>query len=68
MAFHSCADDWNLGNVCIANDICAVKNVKVAEKLNGNGVNYLLNVGPDGLGRIPSFSEQILRKAAELYE
>ena len=36
--------------------------------LNDMGINYLLNVGPDGLGRIPSFSEEILLKAAELYE
>ena len=35
------------------------------EKLNSNGINYLLNVGPDGLGRIPSFSQEVLRKAAK---
>lgn len=34
------------------------------EKLNAYGINYLLNVGPDGLGRIPSFSQEVLRKAA----
>ncbi len=28
------------------------------------GVNYLLNVGPDGLGRIPSFCQEALKKAA----
>ncbi len=33
------------------------------EHLNSFGINYLLNVGPDGLGRIPSFSQEILRKA-----
>lgn len=33
------------------------------EKLNGMGINYLLNVGPDGLGRIPSFSKEILLSA-----
>jgi alpha-L-fucosidase len=33
------------------------------QKLNGMGINYLLNVGPDGLGRIPSFSQEILLKA-----
>ena len=33
------------------------------EKLNGMGVNYLLNVGPDGLGRIPVICEEILRNA-----
>jgi alpha-L-fucosidase len=30
------------------------------EKLNGLGINYLLNVGPDGLGRIPSLSAEAL--------
>ncbi len=33
------------------------------ERLNGLGVNYLLNVGPDALGRIPSFSVEALRGA-----
>lgn len=33
------------------------------KKLNGMGINYLLNVGPDGLGRIPSFSKEILLNA-----
>ena len=35
-------------------------------RLNSIGVNYLLNIGPDGLGRIPSFSVEALKKAAEL--
>lgn len=35
------------------------------EKLNSMGINYLLNVGPDGLGRIPSFSQEALLKAKE---
>lgn len=35
-------------------------------RLNSLGVNYLLNVGPDALGRIPSFSVEALRGAAEL--
>ena len=34
------------------------------EKLNGMGINYLLNVGPDALGRIPSFCQEALREAA----
>ena len=33
------------------------------KKLNDIGINYLLNVGPDGLGRIPSFSRDILLNA-----
>ncbi len=36
------------------------------KKLNSLGVNYLLNIGPDGLGRIPSFSVETLKKATEL--
>ena len=35
------------------------------EKLNSMGVNYLLNVGPDHLGRIPSFSAEALLAARE---
>lgn len=37
------------------------------KKLNDMGINYLLNVGPDGLGRIPSFSQENLIKAAKLF-
>ena len=40
-----------------------VKEIK--EYLNSRGVNYLLNVGPDGLGRIPSPSIEILKKVGE---
>ena len=36
--------------------------------LNSLGINYLINVGPDHLGRIPGPSEDILRRAAELYK
>jgi alpha-L-fucosidase len=34
-------------------------------KLNDMGINYLLNVGPDGLGRIPSFSAEALLASAK---
>lgn len=34
--------------------------------LNGLGINYLINVGPDALGRIPAQSMDILRDAAKL--
>ncbi len=37
------------------------------KKLSQLGINYLLNVGPDGLGRIPLKSQQILREAAEIF-
>lgn len=50
------------------NWITAREIVERRKRLNGMGVNYLLNVGPDGLGRIPSFSVEALRAAAELYK
>ena len=34
------------------------------ERLKEMGVNYLLNMGPDGLGRIPSFCQEALRQSA----
>lgn len=37
----------------------------IKKKLNGMGINYLLNVGPDGLGRIPAASKKILREVAK---
>ena len=40
----------------------------IRRKLQGLGINYLLNVGPDALGRIPARSEQILRDAAGLMD
>ena len=40
--------------------------VERRKRLNSLGINYLLNVGPDALGRIPSFSVEALRKATEL--
>ena len=38
------------------------------EKMNSLGINYLLNVGPDGLGRIPSFSKEILLEAEKIFK
>ena len=35
--------------------------VKIREHLNGLGINYLLNIGPDYLGRIPAKTLEILR-------
>lgn len=34
--------------------------------LNSLGINYLINIGPDPLGRIPTSAESILRKASKL--
>jgi alpha-L-fucosidase len=39
--------------------------LKYKNHLNSLGINYLLNVGPDALGRIPSISQDILLKVAE---
>jgi len=39
--------------------------LKYKNHLNSMGVNYLLNVGPDPLGRIPGISQDILLKVAE---
>ena len=49
------------------NWIKAEEIVKRRKELNEMGVNYLLNVGPDCLGRIPSFSKEALLGAAKLF-
>ena len=36
--------------------------LRLKNHLNERGINYLLNVGPDYLGRIPSPCIEILRK------
>ena len=41
------------------------KILEIKKKLEGLGVNYLLNVGPDHLGRIPGPSQKILREVAK---
>ena len=46
------------------NWITAETVIERRENLNAKGINYLLNVGPDGLGRIPSFCQEVLRKSA----
>ena len=38
------------------------KVLAIKKHLNSNGINYLLNVGPDALGRIPSRTVDILKK------
>ncbi len=43
----------------------AGKILEIKQKLNGMGINYLLNVGPDHLGRIPGMSQAILREVAK---
>jgi alpha-L-fucosidase len=39
----------------------AAEVLRLKEHLNARGINYLLNVGPDYLGRIPAPSQEILR-------
>lgn len=43
----------------------AAKVRSLRKHLNDRGINYLLNVGPDALGRIPAPAEEILRAAAD---
>lgn len=43
----------------------AKKVLEIKQKLNSMGINYLLNVGPDHLGRIPGPSQKILREVAK---
>ena len=50
--------DWKSAETIAAN----------RQKLGRLGINYLLNGGPDELGRIPLKSQQILRRAAELFQ
>ncbi|MCL1786698.1 MAG: alpha-L-fucosidase [Defluviitaleaceae bacterium] len=51
-----CDQNWRT-----AEEILAIK-----RHLNSKGVNYLLNIGPDGLGRIPAKSVDALLGAAGL--
>ncbi|MBO7296119.1 MAG: alpha-L-fucosidase, partial [Clostridia bacterium] len=39
--------------------------IRIKEHLNARGVNYLLNVGPDHLGRIPVPALEILREVGK---
>ncbi len=38
---------------------------RIKDHLNQRGINYLLNVGPDYLGRIPAPSADILREVGK---
>jgi alpha-L-fucosidase len=42
--------------------------LRLKNHLNARGINYLLNVGPDYLGRIPGPSQQILREVGRKLE
>lgn len=39
--------------------------IELKEHLNSRGINYLLNVGPDPLGRIPAPAQEILREVGK---
>ncbi len=43
----------------------AEKVKEIKERLNSRGINYLLNIGPDYLGRLPAPSTDILRRLGE---
>lgn len=48
------------------NDWKDAEQVKAIKKhLNDRGINYLLNIGPDYLGRIPVMAQDILRKVGQ---
>lgn len=40
--------------------------VEILHKVNGHGANYLLNVGPDALGRFPAPAQQVLKEVGEI--
>lgn len=40
--------------------------LRIKRHLNDRGLNYLLNVGPDGLGRIPAPAQNILREVGKI--
>ena len=42
--------------------------IRIKNHLNARGVNYLLNVGPDHLGRIPVPALEILREVGKREE
>lgn len=44
----------------------AEKLYEIKTDLNSRGINYLLNVGPDGLGRIPAPSVEILKRLGSM--
>ena len=39
--------------------------IEIKNRLNAQGVNYLLNIGPDHLGRLPAPAVEILKKVGE---
>lgn len=72
-------EDWDgLGEACITmnhtwgykgydNDWKSAEQIfKMKQKVNSHGVNLLVNVGPDYLGRIPAPSVDILKKLGKL--
>lgn len=53
--YKSFDNDWK--------DAAKVKEIK--ERLNSRGINYLLNIGPDYLGRLPAPAVDILKQVGE---
>lgn len=50
-----------------ANWKSAARVAELRDHLNSRGINYLLNVGPDYLGRIPAPAQNILREVGRRY-
>ena len=57
-------ESWGWKTDCIWKTPEALKAAK--DRLNAQGVNYLLNIGPDPLGRLPLTALDILKKMQEL--
>ena len=57
-------DSWGYKADCIWKDPAQLKASK--DRLNAQGVNFLLNIGPDHLGRLPKPAVDILKKMREL--
>ena len=57
-------DSWGYKADCKRKTPVDLKSVK--DRLNSKGINYLLNIGPDHLGRLPKSAVDILQKMREL--
>ena len=53
-----------VANFSLINKVYMPKYIFPVSKCLFVGINFLLNVGPDGLGRIPSFCQEALLQAA----
>ena len=54
-------DDWGFSTYCNMNYKSAEEISKMKKELNNKGINLLLNVGPDHLGRFPAPAVKVLK-------